>query len=166
MRLFGKKELDSNEGRSEKTYKEYYNKKLEQLSNSQEAFTSSLNQMQQVSKKLEVIMKDYESKEHDQKLSNANLALDLQYIKEQGDCLSESLNKEVITAFREMKQQLVQTYTIAQDLKQKSEEIVTGQDKLWKKLKGRHALQVIQFILEVFLVGGVLTIVLKLFEII
>lgn len=166
MRLFGKKELGRNEGRSEQIYREHNNKKLEQLFRSQEAFTSYLNQMQQVSKKLEVIMKDYESKEHDHKLSNANLALDLKYIKEQGDCLSDSLNKEVITAFREMRQQLVQTYTIAQELKQKSEEIISGQDKLWKKLKGRHALQVIQFILEVFLFGGVLTIVLKLFEII
>lgn len=160
MGLFGiiqKDETDTK--RAEQVVLEKYNKKVEHYSKSLEHFDEVVN-------KLELMITDYESKDHAQQVSNVNLVLDLKYLKEQGDQTSERLLDVSEVQLRELKKQIDTSYCIIEEinreLEQENEEKTNIEVKVHKNQRLLRAVLIFQF----FILGGLIVTILNLFGII
>lgn len=153
MGLFGVVTKDETDTiRNNQAMIQRYNKKMED-------YSKSLDNFNEVMKKLEVMINDYESKDHSQQLSNVNFVLDLKYLKEQGDQVSERLMDVSEVQLREMKKQMDTCNCMIEELNRALE-----QENGSKKLQERKSLS-IRRMLRMLLVGEFLIIAGLVFNI-
>ena len=170
MALFQKAILDNtNDRRNDYAMIERYSKRLERFAKSQVSMESAVSELQKLSEQLEVIINDYASREHDQQLNNTNLALDLKYLREQGDQLSGNLGIKMIDSVNTINTQLEKTNQEMEELKlelKRIGEAVAKQQKAMSQQAGRDRVSKgFQVVIELATAVGVGVILLKLFHV-
>ena len=153
MALFQKAILENkNEHRNDYAMVERYSKRLEHFAKSQVNMDRAVSELQKLSGQLEIIMKDYASREHDQQLNNTNLAFDLKYLKEQVDQLSESLGIKVIDSVNTVSTRLEKTNQEIEELrlefKAMEEALMRQQEAMCKQVRRARGFQAFQFVIQ------------------
>lgn len=134
MGLFGiiPKE-DTEVKRMEQMYVEKYNKKLER-------YSKSLNHFEGIAKRLEEIIEDYELKSHKQDIDNVEFVLDLKYLKEQGDLMSEQLLEISQDGLGELKKQIDTGCNFLEEMNQGMEKEKETKMDLLRKIRTNNRL--------------------------
>lgn len=160
MGLFGfiPKE-DTESRRADLVMLEKYNRKMEH-------YSKSLESLDCVVEKLESIVHEYESKDHTQQLDNVNFALDLKYLKEQGDQVSERLMDVSEVQLKEIKRQVEIGHALVEDLNHSMEQDSEEKKELSRKILSNRRLIKAAVFLQVITLIGIIVLVLHLFGII
>lgn len=144
--IFTKDETDAR--RNDQARIQRYNKKMED-------YSKSLDNFNEVMKKLEVMIHNYESKDHSQQVSNVNFVLDLKYLKEQGDQVSERLMDVSEVQLREMKKQLDTCNCMIEELNRTLEKDEDSKKHEGRKLLSMRRMLRIQLIGEFIIIAGI-----------
>ena len=160
MGLFGiiPKE-DTEAKRMEQLYIEKYNKKLERYSKSLEHFDG-------IAKKLEEMIGDYELKNHKQDVNNVEFVLDLKYLKEQGDQMSEQLLEVSQVQLSELKKQIDTGCSFLEEINQGMEKEKETKIDLLRRIRTNNRLLKTSLFTQMILLIAVVMMLLNMLEII
>lgn len=160
MGLFGINLKDENEEkRMIQATMEKYNKKLE-------GYKKSIDRMENVVGKLEDMVTEYESQNHNTQMSNVTFALDLKYLKEQGDQVTEQIGNVSNVQLLDLKKQLVLTHELVENLQQQMTEDATARVALEKKVKSSNRKLVALIFSQVIVLAALVALLLNAFGVI
>lgn len=150
MGLFGmitKDETDTK--RTDQVMIQRYVKKMED-------YTKSLDHFNEVVKKLENMITDYESKDHSQQVSNVNFVLDLKYLKEQGDQVSEKLMDVSEVQLRELKKQLDTCNCMIEELNRNIEQESESKSAIARMIHSNRRMLMALIICQILVIAGIM----------
>ena len=147
MGLFGPSRDDSGEKRANRAVLDKYTRKMENYSKLMAEFEQTIN-------RLEVVMKDYESREYDKQLSDTNFALDLKYLREQSDLYGEQINQMSELQMRDLKNQIEGTNMLLTSIKDTMDESKEVQESVKRRTRSNgHLLRWIAVSQFLILIG-------------
>ena len=150
---------DTEVKRIEQVYIEKYNKKLERYSKSLEHFDG-------IAKRLEEMIGDYELKNHKQEINNVEIVLDLKYLKEQGDLMSEQLLEVSQVRLCELKNQIDTGCSFLEEMNQGMEKEKETRIDLLRKIRTNNRLLKTSLFTQMILLIAIVMMLLNMLGII